>query len=197
MRYKSKHDILLKDFLELNNSELFQSDDLNDKDQEINRIFRPDSMEEFAKALEVIVKPKWYWRKRKFNIKKAGKFIDFDTLLSEGDTMAFLKMVTRTKNISLAKSEHYVQLFMQQSIEIKANHEYIYNPPALPMTGEETQGSIERADFVSHYGGYMEITYLIAKGDFSKFDDILKWDLDRYLFFGEYLLRKRRVENIK
>lgn len=43
----------------------------------------------------------------------------------------------------------------------------------------------------------MEMTYLLAKGDFSKFDEILKWDLNKYLFLGEYLLRKKICESIK
>jgi hypothetical protein len=65
------------------------------------------------------------------------------------------------------------------------------------MSGEITQGSLDRQEFTEHYGGYMEITYLLTKGDFTKFDEVLNWDLDRYLFQGEYLLRKRVVENIK
>jgi hypothetical protein len=37
---------------------------------------------------------------------------------------------------------------------------------------EITQGTEERQDFATHYGGYIEMTYLIAGGDVSKFDDI-------------------------
>ena len=43
----------------------------------------------------------------------------------------------------------------------------------------------------------MEITFLLTKGDFTKFEEVLNWDLDRYLFQGEYLVRKRTVENLK
>jgi len=43
----------------------------------------------------------------------------------------------------------------------------------------------------------MEITFAIANGDFTKFDEILNWDIDRYLFQGEYILKKKYVENLK
>jgi hypothetical protein len=43
---------------------------------------------------------------------------------------------------------------------IKEAHEWIYN---LPMGGNEiTQGTEERQDFATHYGGYIEMTYLIG-----------------------------------
>jgi hypothetical protein len=48
---------------------------------------------------------------------------------------------------------------------------------------EITQGTEERQDFATHYGGYIEMTYLIAGGD-VKFDDITNWSLDKYLFLG-------------
>lgn len=54
-----------------------------------------------------------------------------------------------------------------------------------------------RLEFAKDYGGYMEITYLLTGGDFTKFDEVLNWSLERYLFQGEYLVRKKIVENIK
>lgn len=60
-----------------------------------------------------------------------------------------------------------------------------------------TIGSEYRKEFAEHYGGYMEIIYLLTKGDFTKFDEVVSWDLHRFLFQGEYLLRKRIVENTK
>jgi hypothetical protein len=47
-----------------------------------------------------------------------------------------------------------------------------YNPPMFGVNSEITQGTEERQDFATHYGGYIEMTYLIAGGDVSKFDDI-------------------------
>lgn len=60
-----------------------------------------------------------------------------------------------------------------------------------------TIGSEYRRDFAEYYGGYMELIYLLTGGDFTKFDEIMNWDLERFLFQGEYLLRKKIVENIK
>ena len=56
----------------------------------------------------------------------------------------------------------------------------------------------------------MELAYLLCRGDFTKLDEsisifgikiyswgILHWDLERFLYQGEYLLRKKIVENIE
>jgi len=55
----------------------------------------------------------------------------------------------------------------------------------------------ERKAFNEHYGGYMEMFYLLTAGDFTKIPEVEKWNTDRFLFQSEYLLRKRLVENIK
>jgi hypothetical protein len=59
-------------------------------------------------------------------------------------------------------------------------HERIYNQ--CLGGNSEIKGTEERQDFATHYGGYIEMTYLIAGGDVSKFDDITNWSLDKYLF---------------
>jgi hypothetical protein len=60
-----------------------------------------------------------------------------------------------------------------------------------------TQGSAEREDFVKEYGIYAELLYLITKGDFTKSDEVLGWDVERFLHQSSYLLRKKIVENLK
>ena len=42
-----------------------------------------------------------------------------------------------------------------------------------------------------------EITYLIAKGDAMKFNEVNELKLSEYLALGEYLLRKRAVEGVE
>jgi hypothetical protein len=43
----------------------------------------------------------------------------------------------------------------------------------------------------------MELMYLISKGDFTKIEEVSSWSTEKFLSLGEYLLRKRIVENIK
>ena len=50
---------------------------------------------------------------------------------------------------------------------------------------------------MEYYGGYVEIIYLLCNGDLTKADDVLKWDIERFLYQGEYLLRKKIIENLK
>ena len=87
--------------------------------------------------------------------------------------------------------------FSEVSSEIKDRYEWIYNPPLRADSGAITQGSLDREEFAQHYGGYLEIIYLLTGGDFTKMDEVLEWDIDRFLFQGEYLIRKRIVENTK
>jgi hypothetical protein len=50
---------------------------------------------------------------------------------------------------------------------------------------------------VEYYGGYVEIIYLLCSADLTKSDEVLNWDIERFLYQGEYLLRKKIVENLK
>lgn len=56
-------------------------------------------------------------------------------------------------------------------------------------------GYTEQQEFVDDYGAYMEIIYMISNGDLLKFDDIVKMDAHKFLFLGQYLIRKRMIEN--
>lgn len=127
MKYKDKHDIRLIDFIELNESEKFNSEEPIDKVEEIIRIFNPDSIEGFAEALNKPIKPKWFWRRKDFRFRKAGEFVDKDTLLTEGDQLGFLKVTIpkwiqffiNIDNISLATAEHYAELFTKAHPRLK------------------------------------------------------------------------------
>ncbi len=89
------------------------------------------------------------------------------------------------------------QFFSERVAEIKARYIWIYNPPVTAQAGELTEGSYLRTEFVSHYGAYMEVAYLLCNGDFTKLNEILEWSTERFLFQGEYLVRKKIIENIK
>ena len=81
--------------------------------------------------------------------------------------------------------------------DLKISYEYLYNPPMRNVGKGITPGSIEREAFAEHYGPYIEMIYVLCKGDFTKFEEIIAYDLHRFLFQAEYLIRKRDIENIK
>jgi len=204
--YKSKGDINYITFK--NFSEVIEG---NDNDSFIERqtmeYFKPDSMAGFAEALQTNPKTIKLPYKLDLTFKTAGKFIDCDTFLKDEQVLEFLELVLKPKNfwskvdlsvLSIAQVEYIVGKFHEVAAEIKEEHEWIYNPPMFASGNSEiTQGTEERQDFANHYGGYIEMTYLIAGGDVSKFDEITNWSLDKYLFLGGYCLRKRTVENLK
>lgn len=169
--------------------------------------FNPVSIDSFALALHTDPKTISMPYRIDLEFKNAGKFIDCDTFLNDNMVVEFLELVVKPKHfwsrkvnlekLSISHVEMIVEMFREKVQQIKEAHEWIYNPPVFGGVSEITQGTEERQDFATHYGGYIEMTYLIAGGDVSKFDSVTNWSLDKYLFLGEYCLRKRTVENLK
>lgn len=148
-----------------------------------------------------------------------GKFIECENHLKELDVMGFLQLMITKKQtwfdklksfagfptkgikpeeISTALYEEICRKYKSASVELKALHPWTFDPPPMPVKlKEETQGDIYRKQFSEHYGGYVEMTYLVSNGDTLKWDLISKLPATEVLFKGEYLLRKNRVENIK
>ena len=54
-----------------------------------------------------------------------------------------------------------------------------------------------RTEFVNHYGSYMQITLGLMQAGFGSFESILDWNLEKYLYLGEMVVRRKIVENIK
>ena len=135
------------------------------------------------------------------NFKKVGRFIDLETYIKEKDDASFLK-ATIKRNIPFIKipeqvKTYAVALYMIESNEVKDRFPWIYNPPQFPNIGTTTQGSIERENFAKDYGGYMEMVYICSTFENTSPKKVFDWDTDYFLFWSEYLLRKRTVENLK
>jgi len=56
---------------------------------------------------------------------------------------------------------------------------------------------LARQEFAQEYGGFMELMYLLCKGDFETMESKDKWPTEKFLYLGEYLLRKRNTEAIE
>lgn len=208
MSFKNKNDINYFKFLELSKKIVDDADERHIL-EEAYKIFKPKSINAFAAALE-----REGTLRRRFdldlNFKQAGRFIDADTYRIDDDKLNMFKSLLKPKrerwrpwrrykfeDISLREAEHVIQKWDEYLADVKFRYEYIYNPPVRFSEGQNTQGTIERQEFADHYGGYAEMTYLIAGGRVMDFKTIWDWDLDYFLFWGEYLLRKRDTENIK
>ena len=63
--------------------------------------------------------------------------------------------------------------------------------------GEISLGMSEKDAFLAEYGAYTEIVYMIAQGDVLKTEEVFKMKAHKFLFWGEYLLKKRKIEDIK
>jgi hypothetical protein len=212
MSYKSKNDINYFKFLELT-ARIVDETDSRHVLEEAFLVFQPKRINDFARALEVDGK---LIRRFELDIDfekvgGAGRFIDADTMHGDSNILGLFKVILKPKrrfifwrydierDLSLREAADVLEKWLAFLSDIKKIYEYIYNPPLRINAGgsEMTQGSFERQAFAEMYGGYMEITYLLTNGQAVDEELVWSWGLNRFLFRGEYSLRKRDVENIK
>lgn len=134
-----------------------------------------------------------------FDNRPANYFIKADTYLALADIVSLYNHLSgkKVKSISIQFAQQVKNEFLQSVSHFKELYEWIYNPPTIGKIGGYSAGKQLRNEFQEYYGAYAEITYLIAKGDAMKFDEVNKMKLSDYLVLGEYLLRKRAVEGIE
>lgn len=204
MRYKDQNDIDYEKFRQI--SELSKEADDAEIAYNIFELFYKSKQynekqyKEFASAL---IEPTKFLYKIDLNFKTAGDFIDADTYFTDGDFLELAKKIVKRKyfwqriKFSKATVEHAAMEFKKFVEPLKEQYIWIFNPPQFSFNNEITQGSEQRREFAEYYGGYKEMVYLLCSGDLTKSDIITSWELDVFLFQGEYMLRKKIVESIK
>ena len=148
------------------------------------------------------------------NEKAAGDFIDLESWYAEISTMQageddqyfeniitkfFISLVGRLFE-SEEECKQVFENYVKEVEELKSGFEFIYNPPQLPSSTEQTTPSIGdeyRKEFVEMYGGYVELVYLLCSAFGYKPDEVLQMKTQDFLFWANYLLHKKYVENIK
>jgi hypothetical protein len=174
--------------------------------EEAYKIFKPKNINRFAAALERPGKRMRYVLDLDF--KTAGRFIDADTFTQDKDHLELFKVLLipkrrhffwrhKIQDISIHEGQIIMESWMKFLADIKDQYEYIYNPPVRAGGSMNTQGSMERQAFLDFYGAYMEMVYILTGGHLIDSEKVFGWDIHRFLFQAEYLLRKRDVENIK
>lgn len=147
---------------------------------------------------------------------KAGEFIDLENYyieisngLSKEDTdqnelsetiTKFFKLLIGGLPKSDEKYKEIILEFEKQMLEIKDTYVWIYNPPQLPSSAEENKPSKAdglKEEFAEDYGGYIEIIYLLCGFQSTTTKEVLEMPTKDFLFWGEYALRKRIIENVK
>ena len=77
---------------------------------------------------------------------------------------------------------------------------HIYSTGIEDNNDEESNISLfqnsEKEDFTEDYGGYLELIYLITNGDLLKANSVYEMPAHEFLFYCQYLLRKRKIENM-
>ena len=89
--------------------------------------------------------------------------------------------------------------FYARAAEIKNKYPWIYNPPPIPSKDiKSTAGSTFREDFLKYYGGYPEMVYSLLQGKiYTSKEQIYQSKTNEFLFWVEFLIRKKTVENIE
>ena len=141
----------------------------------------------------------------KITERKTGDFIDLENYFSTMDgneetiTNFFVLLLGRMVT-SEDECIEVITEYAKEVTEIKEAFEFIYNPPSLPSSTEQanpTIGDEYRKEFAEMYGGYVELVYLLCGSFKYKPSEVLEMKLQDFLFWGNYLLHKKFVENIK
>jgi len=136
--------------------------------------------------------------------RKAGDFIDLETYFStmyeneEAIKNFFVLLIGRIPEEN--EVEDIILNYAVEIEEIKNGFEFIYNPPQLPSSTEQSQPTIGdeyRKEFAEMYGGYVNLVLLICKTFPYTPDQVLQMRLQDFLFWGNLLMHRQFVENIK
>lgn len=141
------------------------------------------------------------------NTYRIGDWIDLETYfmqIKEDDTneaavLSFLDLLLGGK-IPTTETEiiEAVKEYARQVIEIKETFTWIFNPPPMPSSIEsEIKNRHLIEEFQKDYSGYIEIIYLLCNADLTKIEQIKEMTVQDFFFWGEYLYRKRYIENVR
>ena len=141
----------------------------------------------------------------KITERKTGDFIDLENYFStmDGNEETITNFFVLLLGRMVTSEEECIEVITEYAKEvtaIKESFEFIYNPPSLPSSTEQsnpTIGDEYRKEFAEMYGGYVELVYLLAGGDLLRYTEVMNMPTKDFLFFGNYLLHKKFVENIK
>lgn len=139
--------------------------------------------------------------------KTVSFFIEIENLFNQiqetqSDELAlqFLVLLLGKELITESEAIKATEDYIAEVSELKEQYEWIYNPPPLPTSSEQTEntiGSEFRKEFAETYGGYAEMIYLIATTFNATPIQVYEWTVVDFLFWANYLLHKKAVENIK
>lgn len=93
-----------------------------------------------------------------------------------------------------------LQIYSSQLKKIKDDYEFVYNPPEMPSSTEEsvqTIGDEYRKEFAEMYGGYIGMTLIICKIFPYTPEQVMQMKAKDFLFWGNLLLHRQFTENIK
>ena len=132
----------------------------------------------------------------------AGDFIGLDKYykelleeVTEPTALAFFELL----KVAPQTEEEVLEVFKEfanQLLEIKETYIWIYNPPQVIPSSitEQPKNTHLIKEFEEDYSGYIELIYLLCNGNMLKFGDVMQMKTKDFLFWSEYLLRKRIIE---
>lgn len=135
-----------------------------------------------------------------FDNMPAHYFIKSDFLCSSLDLVGLYNHLSGSNkdDIPTQMAEQVRDAYLKSVEHYATKYEWIYSPPITnTKTKAATIGDEYRREFAEHYRAYAEITYMIAKGDAMKFEQVEAMRLENYLSLGNYLNHKSIVENIE
>ena len=141
----------------------------------------------------------------KITERKTGDFIDLENYFAtmDGNEETITNFFVLLLGRMVTSEEECIEViteYAKEVTEIKESFEFIYNPPSLPSSTEQsnpTIGDEYRKEFAEMYGGYVNLIILLCKTFPYTPEQCLQMRLQDFLFWGNLLMHRQFVENIK
>ena len=131
---------------------------------------------------------------------KFSEFVDCEMFLENGDFKDFCAIFVNKKfyeTIYIHNLELIIEDYVKQRAEIFEHYEYCFNPPQYGEPKEPSNGDELRKEFAEYYGNWVIFMDIICKGDLTKYKDIEKWSVRDFLFWVNYIIGQRIIEQVK
>ncbi len=132
---------------------------------------------------------------------RAGDFVMLETLVKRKDLLTICQIVIggNSDKYTIFDSGYVMGYYYQKTEATKQKFKYIYNGEILtlkpPVISKEPDWNKPlREQFTADYGDMMELVYLLCGGDMLKEPEVSKMHFEDFLTKGQYLLRKRAIE---
>jgi hypothetical protein len=153
------------------------------------------------RALRLLEKPQIdKFKTRQLEDLSFSDYVDLKRYFAQEDYINFCRIFVKIKwwqVVYIHNTGPLLEEYARQTQELTERYYYIFNPPIYGEPGKETIGSELRNDFVLEFGNDVVIVDKICKGKIVDYKMVEQWKTSEVLFWANYLVGQKIVEDVK